>query len=396
MRLMKKILLTTSIILAITGCSTNNVSIKSSPKVTPVDKVSSLADRTAIALEWNLVNNPQIKGYIIQRSEDLKHYQTVKQIENRFITHWTDTNLKPNRFYFYKVSTYNKDGIPSLAKFIKTKTLDKIEPVPFIANAFLKAKGKIKIIFRPHPNERVVGYYIQRFNDSNGKWETIQTLKPRLRAEFIDTDLVDGKVYQYRIIAFSYDGIQSLPSKVITAKTLEKPSVILQVTASNNLPNKIKVEWNKLPDAKQYKIYSSSINGYFTLLGVTHKNFFIDKLDKSGVTKYYKVTAVDKYGIESMMPENPVMGSTLSLPATPVVSIMRGIQSVKFILSSPDGRAVKYLIKKDDGTKIVKIHNVKNGFVDKNIKSDITYKYEIYSVDSHNLLSEPAKVEVTF
>ena len=156
------------------------------------------------------------------------------------------------------------------------------------------------------------------------------------------------------------------------------------------------MEWNKLPDAKQYKIYSSSINGYFTLLGVTHKNFFIDKLNKSGVTKYYKVTAVDKYGIESMMPENPVMGSTLSLPATPVVSIMRGIQSVKFILSSPDGRAVKYLIKKDDGTKIVKIHNVKNGFVDKNIKSDVTYKYKIYSVDNHNLLSEPAKVEVTF
>ena len=232
---MKKILLTTSIILAITGCSTNNVSVKSSPKVTPIDKVSSLPDRNSIALEWNLVNNPKIKGYYIQRSEDSKHYKTIKKIENRFITHWTDLNLKPNRFYFYKISTYNKDGTPSLAKFIKTKTMGKLKPVPFISNAFLKAKGKIKIIFRPHPNERVVGYYIQRFNDSNGEWKTIETIKPRLRAEYIDEDLVDGKVYQYRIVAFSYDGIKSLPSKVLTAKTLEKPSVVLQVVASNNL-----------------------------------------------------------------------------------------------------------------------------------------------------------------
>jgi Zn/Cd-binding protein ZinT len=97
-----------------------------------------------------------------------------------------------------------------------------------------------------------------------------------------------------------------------------------------------------------------------------------------------------------MMPENPIMGSTLSIPEKPIVSIVRENNSVKFILTSPDGRAVKYLIKKDDGDKILKIHNVYNGWTDTNIKPKKSYTYKIYAIDKNGLVSNPNKVEVTF
>jgi len=394
--LIKNTLLSSSIILLITGCTLNEP-IKSSPNVTPVSYVHSLTDRNAIALEWNIPKDKTIKGYYIQRSENAKDYETIAKIKNRYVTHYTDTDLKPNHTYIYKISTYNNKNIPSFAKLIQTKTLPKLEPISFIANAHIKARGMIKILFRPHINERVDRYKIQRFNDTNGKWETIDIIEPRLRAEYIDKNLLDGKIYQYRIIALSYDGVESLPSKVIMAKTLEKPAVIIQAIATNDLPKMIHLSWNKVKDAVKYNIYASDFNnGNFKLIASTKNNFYDDKINKDGAVRYYKITSVDKYSIESLMPKTPVMGSTLALPAKPIVSIIRGDNKIKFILSSPDGRAIKYLIKKYSDEKITTIHNVHNGWTDTDINPKKIYTYEVYAIDENNLVSKPTKLEVSF
>jgi fibronectin type 3 domain-containing protein len=393
---MKTTLLIGSITLLITGC-TPNQTIKSSPNIPQVGYVHSLPGRNAIALEWQIVNRENIAGYYIQRSKDKKHYKTIKTIKTRYQTHWTDTDVEPNHTYFYKISTFDKKGVPSFAKFIQAKTLGPIEPIPFIANANLKAKGMIKIIFRPNPNERIEKYKIQKFNNKNGKWKTIATIKPRLSAEYIDKGLIDGKIYQYRIISVSFDGLESLPSKVLTAKTLQKPAVIIQAIATNDLPKEIHLSWNRVNSAIKYNIYSSDYpTGEFKLKAITKNNFYDDIINKDGITRYYKITSVDKYGIESMMPQNPVMGATLSIPAKPIVSIVRGRNSVKFILSSPDGRAVNYLIKKDDGDKVIKIHNVQNGWTDTHIKAKKDYTYKIYAIDKNGLVSNPNEVEVNF
>jgi fibronectin type 3 domain-containing protein len=392
-----KLLLTSLIILVITGCSVNNPPLKSSPNVPQVTTFRSLSDRDAIALEWNMVLKPNIAGYYIQRSDNDKKYKTVAKIENKYVAHWTDTKLKPNHTYFYKISTFTTQGIPSFAKLLKAKTLANIAPVPWIVNGGLKAKGMVKIVFRPHPNERVAGYYVQRFNDSNSKWENIATLKPRLRAEYIDKGLVDGKLYRYRIVAFTFDGLQSPPSKVVMAQTLQKPMAIINVSASTIFPKKIILTWQKIPSAIEYKIYySDSKNGNFSLLATTKNTKYIDTINKNGFSRFYKVTSVNKYGLESMMPSVCVMGATLAIPSKPIVSIEQYAKSVKFILSSPDGRAVKYLIKKHTNNQTINIHNVHNGYIDNNDQQKHTYTYDIYAIDANGLVSKPSEVEVEF
>jgi len=255
----------------------------------------------------------------------------------------------------------------------------------------------VKIVFRPHPNERVAGYYIERFNDKSGKWEQIADLKPRLRAEYIDKDLTDGKVYRYRVVAYTFDGLLAHPSKVIVTQTLQKPSMIINLEATTDLPKKIKLTWKPVKGAVEYKIYSSSVNfnGAFTYLATTKNTVFVDNINKDGYTKYYKVTSVNKYGIESLKSPS-VMGLTLPVPARPIVSIEKNPKSVTFIISSPDKRAVKYLIKKSDGKKTVNIHNVHSPYVDNAIQLKRTYDYKIYSVDKNGLVSKPSEVEVTF
>jgi len=54
-------------------------------------------------------------------------------------------------------------------------------------------KGMVKIIFRPHPNERVEGYILQRLDDKNIKWVTLANLTLRYNVEYIDKGLEDEK-----------------------------------------------------------------------------------------------------------------------------------------------------------------------------------------------------------
>jgi len=386
------------IILAITGC-TNNLSLKSNPNIPKVKEVRTLSDRNAIALEWDIVNKPNIAGYYIQRSEDAKKYIPIKKIESKYVAHFTDIDLKPNKIYYYKIATFTKKGVLSFAKFKKVKTLPTISPVPFIANAGLKVKGMIKLIFRPNPNERVKGYIIERFNDKIGKWEELDKLEPRLRAEYIDKDLIDGKIYRYRIISYTFDGLKSLPSKEVAIQTLQKPQMITNINVTTNLPKKIKLNWQKVPNAVEYKIYfSNSEDGDYELLAITKVNNYIDTIRKDGIKKYYKISSIDKYGIESLKSQ-PVMGATLAIPAKPIVSILpidKNAKSVTFNISSPDKRAVKYLIKKNDGEKVINIHNVKNTYIDNKVKHKKTYKYKIFAVDKNGLVSEPTELEVKF
>jgi len=255
----------------------------------------------------------------------------------------------------------------------------------------------VKIVFRPHPNERVKGYYIERFNDKDSKWERIADLQPRLRAEYIDKDLVDGKVYRYRVIAYTFDGLLSHPSRVIVTQTLSKPQKIVNLQASTDLPKKIRVTWQPVKDAVEYKVYGSTLGfgAGFKLIATTKNTVFVDNINKDGYTKYYKVSSVNKYGIESLKSQF-VMGSTLPVPAKPVVSIEKGNKSVTFILSSPDKRAVKYLIKKDDGKKVINIHNVHSPYTDTNVQPKRSYTYKIYAIDNNGLVSKPSEVEVSF
>jgi fibronectin type 3 domain-containing protein len=392
---MKKLVIFLIGLLILTGCA-NKVPLKSDPHLPTVKKFNAYPDRNAMALRWSIV--PNIKGYYIERYNDKeKKWQLIATINNPFKSIYVDTNLKPNTIYKYKIATFNKSKIPSLALQISQKTLPTISPVIPLEIRPLK-KGTVKIIFRPHLNERVNGYIIQRFNDKTSKWEDLTTLHPRFNVEYIDSNLEDGKIYKYRIIATTFDNLKSIPSKTMAVITYPKPPVITNISASINLPKKIKLTWSPVKNAAYYKVYAKSFLGY-KLIAKTKNTYYIDKINKNGYQRYYKVTAVSKYGTESMLNHTPeVMGETLPIPATPIVATNIIGNKVELIFSSPDNRAVKYLvIKKDSPFSKGKKFIVKSQrFVDSNLKPKHTYTYIVYAIDKYNLISKPQKVEVKY
>ncbi|MCP4970758.1 MAG: fibronectin type III domain-containing protein, partial [Arcobacter sp.] len=273
------------------------------------------------------------------------------------------------------------------------------EGVSFI-QAISNLPRQIKIVWRPHSNERINSYIIQRSNPKTAKWEEIDTVKGRLQAEYIDKDLDDNVIYNYRIVAVTFDNISSLSSEIVKAQTKALPEGILSLNASKNLPRKITLSWepSQSSDVIKYTIYRSlDSSDYFDKIKTVNSQTlkFEDFINEDGKIYFYKISSVDKDGLESNLNINSVMGVTLSKVSKPIITLAQ-IQGKKAILNwqSTDKRSSSYIIYKTIKesffkTKTIKFEGINDlRFEDKDIIRGVEYSYSIQAVDKFGIVSE--------
>ena len=398
-----------TLLLIFSGCSTNQLTKTTKPKIDEtlprVDEIRVLPDMTSIALEWEQVLDRRVKGYRIYRG-DLKGEQLkltqIATIKSAYQTHYVDADLEPNNDYIYRMSTMSEEDRESPAgQSTNIRTLPTPEPVSFI-EALANMPRSIKIYWRPHSSQRVTGYIVQRATPKDAKWENIHESKNRLEIEYIDDDLDDNAVYKYRVRAVSYDDLVSAPSMITSAKTKELPREITNLQATKDLPKKIKIVWNdsESSDVSFYKIYvSNSPKSGFGYKSKTTMTEFDDMVQEDGINQFYKISTVDKDGLESEISlQLPVMGQTLAKPQTPQVTLAQ-IQDSKAILnwSNDDERVQSYIVYKKlkDGifsTKTITFKDIGEArFEDTDIIPGVEYKYSVQGVDDNGLLSEKSK-----
>ncbi len=402
--------LLTVFLLIVSGCGTTPKPKDTTvtDKTLPIIKLSNsgvFADMNAIAFEWKSINDSRVNGiYVYKQSlaidaEDkkLKFYKTIN---NRFATHFVDSDIKPNSNYVYSFTTFTKNSESSPSSLIRVKSLPVLDSISWIHNINGMPKSA-KIIWRPHTNEKVNSYIIERKTIDEKEYKKIATVIGRLNAEYIDNDLKDNYIYEYRIRVVTFDSIVSVASKSVRAITKELPKMVTNIVATNNLPKKIKLNWSEsfTQDFQNYNLYrSNSFNGKYKLIAKLHNNRYIDKIDEDAKQYFYRVSVIDKDNLESKFELNTVKGYTLSKPLAP-----SGVQStllnnqIEIIWKNSDNRVKSYIVvrKEKDGwfNKIsTKYKNIKTKkFVDKNIKAESTYWYEIYSIDKNGIISNPSK-----
>jgi len=313
--------------LAVTGCNSGGPKVYSEPKIDknlPVpQKIKHIADVTSVAFEWDRITDPKVRGIAVYRGAAGEKLVRVGEADSRYATHYVDLELKPGTEYSYRLATYSDAGFQSVGSdTVVTKTQDIPEALAFVTKVDHLPR-MAKLIFRPHPDTTVNRYVIERRTPIKPEWEEIATIEGRLNAEFIDTGLEDEKAYEYRIYALRYDDIKSKPSKTVHISTKKLPDVIQNIGASNNIPRKIKITWQQLPgeNALTYNVYASKFQeGPYDLVGtVKNQGEYSHTIDRDGEVQYYKITAVDRDGLESLMPEIPAQGATRAKPLTPSI-----------------------------------------------------------------------------
>lgn len=369
-----------------------------------------IADITSAAFEWKPLEDPRVIGLYVYRNtpgaEDQK-LQRIATIDSRFSTHYVDNDLKPASQYQYRFSTFTKADTESVgSETLIVATQPMIAPISFFQSVGNMPRSA-KLLWRPHPNGKINGYIIERQDATDKKWNTIATVTGRLNAEFIDRDLKDGQVYFYRIKAVAFDKLVTDPSEVAKVVTKPLPPEIKNITSTNNLPRAITLSWepSSLSDFNHYNIYRASTpNGTFQYHVKLESTSFTDKITEDGKFYFYKITAVDKDGLESPLSPVATQGSTLQKPMTPIAYEGKILnKAVELQWTNNDPRTVSYTVVKTTKTswisrETIDINNITGTtFRDTDIKPDISYTYEIMSVDKDSIRSLPTQaIELSF
>ena len=118
--------------------------------------------------------------------------------------------------------TYSSNAISQPGTIATATTKPLLDSVPF-SQAITGLPGRVKVIWRPHPDSTVASYIIQRSDAGVNKFSQIAEVNGRLNAEYIDTEVKPGKSYEYRILVKTSSGVVSKPSQNISATTKELP-----------------------------------------------------------------------------------------------------------------------------------------------------------------------------
>ncbi|WP_267523199.1 fibronectin type III domain-containing protein [Campylobacter sp. MG1] len=383
----------TAMIIGFSACSstTNLSEVRPVDNLTSVTNIKTLQGMKDIGFEWDPIYDTNVSGYKIFRKEvkedgTIGNDVLIATIKDRYATHFSDNNLKTNTQYIYTFATFNDSGLSTLNQ-VNVKTKGTISGVTFI-QAIAGLPNKIKIIWRPHNDTRVVKYNIYKKDLKSDNWRILATVNNRLSAEYIDT--VKPNMYaRYKISAVTFNGVESEFSQEVEAISKVLPPQVINIQASSNLPKKIILTWDapKYNDFAYYRIYSSraSLLPFFEL-ATTHENQYEDLVNDDGVTRYYYITMVDKDGLESQKSNVNVAGMSLAKPKSPIITgfELYGETGLKVKWVNNDNRIKHFKLFKN-GTEIANGING-NFFIDSSYVSGDTY--QVVGIDEYGIESK--------
>ncbi|MEA2072054.1 MAG: hypothetical protein U9O86_00585 [Campylobacterota bacterium] len=356
----------------------------------------------SIAFEWNNISDHRVRGiYVYKKTPSVddkpSELQYFSTIDSRFKTHFVDSDVNPDTRYSYVFQTFKDDADGPKSKPFVVNTLPVLQSVSWI-HSITGMPRVAKIIWRPHTNEKVKAYVVERKTLEDEKWEKHATVTGRLSAEYIDEELNDNYVYMYRVRVVTYDGITSTPSQIVKVVTKALPMSIKNIKTTTNLPHRIDIKWgeSKEEDFALYYLYrSSDIDGRYELIAKLHNSKFSDKIDEDGKSYFYRVSCVDKDGLESENSKSSIQGVTLSRPDAPAIVEAKNLgKSIEIHWSQTDPRSVSYIVTKlhkkgwfkESSEEFIGIKSHK--FIDTNVEPDSTYTYVVQSLDKHEIISE--------
>ncbi len=265
-----------------------------------------------VKLLWNMCTEKEVKGYKLYRSTAREgEYIPIKTIDNQNKNKYLDKGtkgilfsvfsgggfLKDNTTYYYKVTSYNKVDIESKPSDIISATT---KPRPARPSGFggesLHVK-EIPLFWQPNPEDDIAKYHIFRSSGDEKDFSEIASVEGK--TSYVDNRLEDGCEYRYKMTAEDKDSLISDFSDTITSKTKPKPKAPTGLSAYVE-QDKTVLTWsqNTESDITSYNVFEKGFLGPRKVDTVKEPQCSVVS-PKSGKSRDYTVTAVDKDGLES-------------------------------------------------------------------------------------------------
>lgn len=406
--------------------------VDESPPAAPSDLSVSLDDENArvVLLSWTPPTRDDggdeltgLSHYRIFRSKETPgSFAEMAQVHGAQTT-YRDTTVEPLTLYYYTVNAvdFEKNGGPRSAPLsVSTPGLATPTRVTAIAG-----KAKISLTWAPNPEQQLSGYEVLRYSDplQPDVFSTFITPWPA----YVDSPLVGGKTYAYRIRALGSGGLNSRLSDFVLATVLDDdlapaPPEFLYAKLSGNTD--IELSWrasttdedgSEQTGLHQYRIFRSEGSGsagyeWIATVDSTTLSYLDEGLETS--TMYnYQVRAIDGAGNESEA------SRSVSLETGPTVEDEQAPGPPEFLYAELSGNTAiqlswrasttdedgteqtglsHYRIYRSEGTGsagfllIATVDSTNLRYRDSGLETSTTYVYQVRAVDVRENESEPS------
>ena len=185
------------------------------------------------------------------------------------------------------------------------------------------------------------GYYRIYRKTADTSWQKLTDVKV---GSYVDKNVVPGVEYTYTVKYFGSDGTESLRDENGISITR---LLTTKVTKIQNTEKGIKLTWDKIEGAYEYRVYTKYSDGRLNEVGSTQDTTFVREDVFSGHTYTFVVKAFDNEGRESSFDED---GYTIQFIATPQISSITSTEKgVKITWGKVEG-AVNYRVYYKNGS----------------------------------------------
>ena len=344
-------------------------------------KAVSNGDR-AVELRWD-DNSDNEEGFEIYRDGKLIH--TALPDEKVFL----DSDLIPGTLYKYEIRAINDIGSSEVVK-TQVITLDRNTMLIPPTNLFGQVQNDKYIILTWSDNSNNEdGFKIFRDN------KLIYTTKANA-TQYVDIELEPNRVYTYKVKATNKDGDSISDSVKISIRVKIPPTPPIPPTdfsATALSENEIFLSWSDNSDNEEgFEIYR---DGTLVYKAKADETSYTDKELKPNTLYKYTIRAVNKqdasifvsaktmtFDIDKEVP-NPPADFKVSPLSSKVVKL-------EWKDNSDNERGYKIY---RDGKLIATLDNQHTSFIDKDLKPNTNYKYEIVAINSKGA-SKPVLAKV--
>ncbi len=275
------------------------------PPAAPVGLAGVIDTLGIVRLTWQQNKEPDLLGYRVHVTNNPNHEFSIITpstiAENSFIDTISVTNS--NAKIYYKINALDKRANPSefseILELVKPDMLPPSQPV--IKKIQQLTNDSIQLSWLASPSKDVQNYLIYRKEDDQKDWQLVLngTSEDRL---YIDTNIKEGKLYSYTILAKDKTGLESTPVSpvsVVARYIGVRPDIKGFSAAPNIEQHFVQLNWRyNEENITQFEIYKAKEEAPLQLYKTVSANVRTTRdTDLSINTNYkYAIRAVFKDG----------------------------------------------------------------------------------------------------
>ena len=267
--------------------------------IEPVEYIEAIGNYPRkIKIIWSPHRDPRVTGYLLEKRTNNGSWKELTKINDRLLVEYLDKDLQDGQGNEYRISAFNANkslSLPTMGVIATTKQ----KPAPATnLRATNNMAGQIQLSWTPSISSEVRNYTIFR-SGIFGTYSKLVSLDSSI-STYIDSVDEIGKEYQYKIVAYDKDGIDSIEAGPVTGRSLAKPNPPM-ITYAQIEGGAVIIRWNPNESrAKEYIVYKeSSIFSEILRYNKVMTPEFIDREIKPGEQYTYSVSTLDGNGIES-------------------------------------------------------------------------------------------------